>query len=140
MALDVKQLTDLSQNSTKAQRHLDQVRDFVDVVKKDAEELEGDVMASGNRIEELSSEVDKHLGEIKKLVEEQLNKIPVDEDVTKDAAKKLALYHDSIHQVIAWADTQKSNHTENSYWWRYWVSVLEHVMQDAAEKGELEKT
>ena len=140
MALDVKQLTDLSQNSTKAQRHLDQVRDFVDVVKKDAEQLEGDVMASGNRIEELSSEVDKHLGEIKKLVEEQLNKIPVDEDVTKDAAKKLALYHDSIHQVIAWADTQKSNHPENSYWWRYWVSVLEHVMQDAAEKGELEKT
>lgn len=140
MALDVKQLTDLSQHSAKARRHLDQVRDFVDLIKKDAEHLEGDVMSSGNRIEELSSEVDKHLEEIKKLVETQLNKIPVDEEMTKDAAKKLALYHDSIHQVIAWADTQKSNHPENSYWWRYWVSVLEHVMQDAAEKGELEKT
>ena len=139
MALDVKQLTDLSQNSEKARRHLDQVRDFVDVIKKDAEHFEGDVMASGDRIEELSSEVNKHLGEIKKLVEDQLNKIPVDEEVTKDAAKKLALYHDSLHQVIAWAETQKSNHPEASYWWRYWVSVLEHVMQDAAEKGELEK-
>ena len=140
MALDVKQLTDLSQHSAKAQRHLDQVRDFVDLVKKDADDLEGDVMTSGDRIEELSGEVDKHLQEIKKLVEDQLNKIPVDEEATKDAAKKLILYHDSLQQVIAWAEGQKSNHPENSYWWRYWVGVLENVMQDAAEKGELEKT
>ncbi len=140
MALDVKQLTDLSQNSAKAGRHLDQVRDFVDLIKKNAEHLEGDVMSSGDRIEELSIEIHKHLEEIKKLVDIQLNKIPVDEKTTKDAAKKLALYHDSLHQVIAWAETQKSNHPENSYWWRYWVSVLENVMQDAAEKGELEKT
>lgn len=139
MALDVKQLTELSQHSSKAQRHLDQVRDFVDLVKKDAEQLEGDVMGSGDKIEQLSSEVDKHLQEIKKLVEDQLNKVPIDEDATKDAAKKLILYHDSLHQVIAWADGQKSNHPENSYWWRYWVSVLDNVMQDAAYKGDLEK-
>ena len=139
MALDVKQLTDLSQHSAKARRHLDQVRDFVDLIKKDAEHLDGDVNASGERIEELSSEVNKHLEEIKKLVESQLNKIPVDPEATKDAAKKLALYHESLQQVIAWVESQKSNHPENSYWWRYWVSVLEHVMQDAAEKGELEK-
>jgi len=139
MALDVKQLTDLSQHSAKARRHLDQVRDFVDLVKKEAEHLEGDVGVSGDRIEELSSEVNKHLEEIKKLVETQLNKIPVDTDATKDAAKKLSLYHDSLQQVIAWVEGQKSNHPENSYWGRYWVSVLDYVMQDAAEKGELEK-
>lgn len=139
MALDVKQLTELSQHSSKAQRHLDQVRDFVDLVKKDAEHLDGDVAISGDKIEHLSSEVDKHLQEIKQLVEEQLNKVPIDEEATKDAAKKLILYHDSLPQVIAWADGQKSNHPENSYWWRYWVSVLDNVMQDAAYKGDLEK-
>ncbi len=139
MALDVKQLTDLSQHSAKARRHLDQVRDFVDLIKKDAEHLEGNVSTSGDRIEELSREVNKHLEEIKGMVETQLNKIPVDEEATKDAAKKLALYHESLNQVMAWVNGQKSNHSENSYWWRYWVSVLEHVMQDAAEKGELKK-
>lgn len=140
MALDVKQLTDLSQEAAKARRHLDQVRDFVDLIEKDAEDLEGDVAKPGERIEELSTEVGKNLDEIKNIVETQLNKQPVDPEQTKDAAKKLILYHDSLHQVIAWADTQKSNHPENSYWWRYWVGVLENVMETAAEKGELEKT
>ena len=139
MALDAKQLTDLSKETNKARRQLEQILDFVDLINKDAENLEGDVTPAGEKIKELSTELGENIEEIKTRVETQLNKLPVDPEQTKDAANKLILYHESIHQVIAWAETQKSNHTENSYWWRYWVGVLENVMQIAAEKGELEK-
>ena len=39
------------------------------------------------------------------------------------------LYHGDIHQVLAWADGQKSNYKEDSYWWRYWVGIIDCVMQ-----------
>jgi len=139
MALDAKQLTDLSKETTKARYHLDQVLDFVDLINKNAEYLEGDVTTAGEEIKKLSTELGKLIEEIKTQVESQLNKIPLDPEQAKDAAQKLMLYHESVHQVIAWAETQKSNHAKNSYWWRYWVGVLENVMQIAAEKGDLKK-
>jgi len=139
MSLDAKGLTDLSKETDKARHRLDQILDFVDLINKDAENLEGDVTPAGDRIKELSTELGKHIEEIKAQVQTQLNKLSIDPEQTKDAANKLILYHESLHQVIAWAETQKSNHAENSYWWRYWVGVLENVMQIAAEKGDLEK-
>ena len=129
MGLDAKELTDLSKEIMKARRHLDNILDFVDLINNDAKKLEGDVTPAGDQIKELSGKMGKYIVEIEKQVETELNKIPINPEDTKDAASKLNLYHGNIHQVISYADTQKSNYKENSYWWRYWVSVLDNVMQ-----------
>lgn len=139
MALSVKELTDLSNETVRARARLDQLLDFVDVVSKDAEELEGDINPASEKIKELTEAMRKPVQDISDVIETQLNKIPIDREETKEAATKLMLYHGSAHQVLAWAETQKSNHKEGSYWFRYWVDILENVMQQQAESGKLEK-
>lgn len=129
MSLNAKELTDLSKETTKASLNLDKLLDFVDVINKNAEEIEGDTSKATGSISELSSKIAPHINEIKDRIEEQLNKIEIDPEETKDAAEKLLLYHGNIHQVISWADVQKGAHKMDSYWWRYWVGVLENVMQ-----------
>ena len=129
MPLNAKELTDLSKETTKASLNLDKILDFVDVINKNAEEIEGDTGKPTGAISELADKIAPHINTIKDLIEEQLNKIEVDPEETKDAAEKLLLYHGNIHQVISWADVQKSAHKKDSYWWRYWVGVLENVMQ-----------
>ncbi len=141
MAIDARQLTDLSKEAMKARSNLDKILDFVDLVNNKAEEIEGDLAAPGNEIKRVADEMGVFIERIKEQIDAQLNKIPIDPVVTKEAAQKLLLYHGDLHQVIAWADTQKSAHKENSYWWRYWVSVLENVMQleIAKESGAVKK-
>jgi len=129
MGLSVKELTDLSKETIKARRNLDNILDFVDLINNNSDKLEGDVTPAGDHIKELSDKMGKFIEEIKGQVETELDKIPIDPEATKDAASKLHLYHSNIHQIISMAGTQKSNHKENSYWWRYWVSVLDNVMQ-----------
>ncbi|HVY55085.1 MAG TPA: hypothetical protein VHC46_04950 [Thermodesulfobacteriota bacterium] len=129
MALNAKELTDLSKETTKASLNLDKILDFVDVINKNAEEIEGDTGKATGAISELANKIAPYIIEIKDLIEDQLNKIEIDPEETKDAAEKLLLYHGNIHQVISWADVQKSAHKKDSYWWRYWVDVLENVMQ-----------
>jgi hypothetical protein len=135
MPENVKDLTDLSKESLKARANLDRILDFVDLINKKAEEIEGDVVGPGDGIKELSDKMGEYIDLIKKRVEAQLDKIPVDPEETKEAAEKLLLFHGSLPQVIAWADTQKSGHKQNSYWWRYWVSVLENALQLEIAKG-----
>lgn len=129
MALNAKELTDLSKETTKASLNLDRLLDFVDVINKNAEEIEGDTSKATGAISELSTKIAPYIIEIKDRIEDQLNKLEVDPEETKEAAEKLLLYHGNIHQVISWADVQKNAHRKDSYWWRYWVGVLENVMQ-----------
>ncbi|HML93921.1 MAG TPA: hypothetical protein PKC29_00650 [Thermodesulfobacteriota bacterium] len=131
----VKELTDLSKESMKARANLDRILDFVDLINKRAEEIEGDVVTPGDGIKELSDKMGEYIDQIKSSVDGELDKIPVDPEETKEAAEKLLLFHGSLPQVIAWADTQKSGHKQNSYWWRYWVSVLENALQLEIAKG-----
>jgi hypothetical protein len=133
MGLSAKELTELSNEVMRARRNLDRILDFVDLINKDAEKLEGDVTPAGNQIKEISDKLGKSIEEISIQVETQLNKIPIDPEETKDAASKLGLYHGTVHQVISYADTEKSKYKENSYWWRYWVSILDNVMQQEIE-------
>ena len=88
MALNAKELTDLSKETTKASLNLDKILDFVDVINKHAEEIEGDTNKSTAPISELASKIVPHISEIKDLIEEQLNKIEIDPEETKDAAEK----------------------------------------------------
>jgi len=129
MALNAKELTDLSKESMKARLNVDKILDFVDVINKNAEELEGDMVHASEAVKELADKIGPYIEEIKNQVETQLDKLQVDPEEAKDAAEKLLLYHGTIHQVISWADVQKNAHKQNSYWWRYWVDVLENVMQ-----------
>ena len=129
MALNAKELTDLSKESMKARLNVDRILDFVDVINKNAEELEGDPVQASEAIKELADKIGPYIEEIKDQIETQLDKLQVDPEEAKDAAEKLLLYHGTIHQVISWADVQKNAHKQNSYWWRYWVDVLENVMQ-----------
>jgi hypothetical protein len=129
MALNAKELTDLSKESMKARLNVDRILDFVDVINKNAEELEGDPVQASGAIKELADKIGPYIEEIKDQIETQLDKLQVDPEEAKDAAEKLLLYHGTIHQVISWADVQKNAHKQNSYWWRYWVDVLENVMQ-----------
>lgn len=129
MAINAKELTDLSKESMKARLNLDKILDFVDLVNKNSEELEGAMIQACEGIKELAEMIGPYIDEIKNQIETQLDKIPVDPEETKDAAEKLFLFHGTIHQVISWADVQKNAHKPNSYWWRYWVDVLENVMQ-----------
>jgi hypothetical protein len=129
MALNAKELTDLSKESMKARLNVDKILDFVDVINKNAEELEGDPVQASEAVKELADKIGPYIEEIKDQIETQLDKLQVDPEEAKDAAEKLFLYHGTIHQVISWADVQKNAHKQNSYWWRYWVDVLENVMQ-----------
>ena len=133
MGLNAKELTELSKQTSKARHNLDNLLDFVDLMNKNDEELEGNVTPAGEQIKELSSQMGKYVKEIQDIIDAELDKIPLDPEEIKEAAKKLGLYHGNIHQVIAWADTQKSNYKENSYWWRYWVGILENVMLQEVE-------
>lgn len=133
MELSPKELTELSKHAAKARRNLDNLLDFVDLMNNDSEKLEGDITPAGEQIKQLSNEMSKYVDEIKTLIDAQLDKIPINPEETKDAASKLGLYHGTIHQVISYADTEKSKHKENSYWWRYWVSILDNVMQQEIE-------
>lgn len=135
MTDSVKELTDLSKESLKARANLDRILDFVDLINKKAEEIEGDIVGPGDGIKEISDKMGEYIDQIKKHVDAQLDKIPVDPEEAKEAAEKLLLFHGSLPQVIAWADTQKSGHKQNSYWWRYWVSVLENALQLEIAKG-----
>ncbi len=129
MALNAKELTDLSKESMKARLNVDKILDFVDVINKNAEELEGDPVQASGAVKELADKIGPYIEEIKNQIETQLDKLQVDPEEAKDAAEKLLLYHGTIHQVISWADVQKNAHKQNSYWWRYWEDVLENVMQ-----------
>jgi len=133
MGLGVKELTELSKEVMKARRNLDHILDFVDLINNDNKKLEGDVTPAGDQIKEISDKMGKSIEEISIQVETELNKIPIDLEATKDAASKLGLYHGTVHQVISYADTEKSKYKENSYWWRYWVSILDNVMLQEIE-------
>ena len=138
MALDAKQLTDLSKEGMKARANLDRILDFVDLMNKKAEELDNDIESTGEKIRNLADKIGDYIDEIKDQVDTELNKIEINPEETKEAAEKLFLYHGTVHQVISWADTQKSAYKEGSYWWRYWVSVLDNVMQlEVAKNSEM---
>ena len=104
MALNAKELTDLSKESMKARLNVDKILDFVDVITKNAEELEGDMVHASEAIKELADKIGPYIEEIKNQIETQLDKLQVDPEEAKDAAEKLLLYHGTIHQVISWAD------------------------------------
>ena len=59
MALNAKELTDLSKETTKASLNLDKILDFVDVINKNAEEIEGFPLEPDRRGKERHRRIDR---------------------------------------------------------------------------------
>lgn len=133
MAITAQELTKLLTETKKAIDALDKVLDYVDVINNNLDDLPADVKTSGDGIKRQASEIGKYIEEIRHHINSELDKIPLDEDQVKEAANKLLLYQGDISQVIHWAEGQKRNHRENSYWWRYWQAVSDII---EAQKGQ----
>ena len=130
MSLDPKELSGCLKEVKKAQDSLDNLLDFVDLMKNVKDSFPADVVTPAEKIKEISSAAAPFIKEIKDIFNGELNKIPVSEEEVLDAAKKLVLYHGDHMQVLIWAEQQKSNHEPESYWWRYWEGIIENVKQD----------
>ena len=61
MALNAKELTDLSKESMKARLNVDRILDFVDVINKNAEELEGDPVQASEAVKELADKIGPYI-------------------------------------------------------------------------------
>ena len=133
MSLDPKELTGCLKEVQKAQKSLDNLLDFVDLMKNVKESFPGDVATPAEKIREISSTVAPYIKEIKAAFDEELNKVPINDEEVEDAAKKLVLYHGDHMQVLIWAEQQKANHEPDSYWWKYWDGITENVKKDMAE-------
>ncbi len=134
MAITAQELTKLLMETKKARESLDKVLDYVDLINNHLDDLPADVKTSGSGIRDHASEIDKHIQEIRHHINTVLNKIPIDTDEVKDAAKKLLLYQGDIFQIINWAETQKKGHEENSYWWRYWQAVYDILKEQKGQR------
>ncbi len=133
MSLDPKELTKCLKEVKKAQDSLDNILDFVDLMKNIKESFPGDVVTPAEKIKEISSAAAPYIKEIKAVFDVELNKIPIKDEEVADAAKKLVLYHGDYMQVLIWAEQQKANHDPDSYWWRYWDGITGNVKEDMAQ-------
>ena len=133
MSLDPKELTKCPKEVKKAQDSLDNILDFVDLMKNIKESFPGDIVTPAEKIKEISSATAPYIKEIKAIFDGELNKIPINDEEVADAAKKLVLYHGDHLQVLIWAEQQKVNHDPDSYWWRYWDGITGNVKEDMAQ-------
>ena len=133
MSLDPKELTKCLKEVKKAQDSLDNILDFVDLMKNIKESFPGDVVTPAEKIKEISRAAAPYIKEIKAVFDVELNKIPINDEEVADAAKKLVLYHGDHMQVLIWAEQQKANHDPDSYWWRYWDGITGSVKEDMAQ-------
>lgn len=127
MSLTVKDLTHLQKEIKKARDTVDRMLDFVDLMNSASDRIEGDVEPPSSNIREKAESIGDSIGEIKVMVDNQLDKFPIDEEEIKSAANKLLLYQGDAGQVIIWAEQQKANHKEGSYWWKYWQGICEEM-------------
>ena len=134
MAITAQELTKLLTETKKARDALDKVLDYVDLINNKLEDLPADVKTSGDGIKGQASEIEKYIEEIRHHINSELDKIPLDDNQVREAANKLLLYQGDISQVIDWAEGQKRNHPENSYWWRYWQGVSDIIKKQQGEQ------
>ncbi|MGH7890612.1 MAG: hypothetical protein ACRENF_08690 [Thermodesulfobacteriota bacterium] len=134
MAITAEELTKLLTETKKAREALDKVLDYVDLINNNLDNLPADVKSSGEAVKDHASEIEKYIENTKRLINSELDKIPLDKDQVKEAANKLLLYQGDVSQVVHWAEGQRRNHPENSYWWRYWQAVSDIIKMQKAQQ------
>lgn len=127
MSLDAKEYTKMLDEFKKGRKAADFLLDFADLIKANAELISGDTQNSIEKITDAANSVHSSIEQLTTSVNEDLNKIPLDENEIKDAGKKLLLYQDKQH-VIIHCQQQMANHQKGSYWYNYWEGILNNIL------------
>lgn len=123
-AKDYSKLLDEIKKSRKA---ADFLLDFVDLINANSDIISGDIKAPTDMITEAAQSIHSSIKTITTVVNEDLNKIPLDKNEIKDAAKKLLLYQDKQH-VLIHTQQQMANYQEGSYWFNYWKGIQDQLL------------
>ena len=127
MPPNAKEYTKLLDEIKKSRKAADFLLDFVDLINANSDMITGDIKNPAQKIADAAESMHSSIDELTSAVNEDLNKIPLDEAEINDAAKKLRLYQDKQH-VIIHAQQQMANHEKDSYWFKYWEGILNYTL------------
>ena len=135
MAFTAKELTKHLKELKKTQESLDQILDFSDLIIKEDEKFDADLKTPADRIKDTSDAITQSIKEFNDIFNEELDKLPLDDDEVREAAEKLLLSHGEKMQVLIWGEQQKVNFKEGSYWWNYWTGIIEYIHEKEGKKS-----
>lgn len=135
MSLNVTELTTYIKEVQRAKNSLDKLRDFVDLMKKDNDKIEGNLETPAKNIEQTFDTISSSVHDLDKIFNSELDKVPVSDEEVADAAQKLILYHGDAMQLLIWSEQQRVNYKEGSYWWKYWKGISDKANEEIAKKG-----
>jgi len=127
MAPNAKDFTKLLDEFRKSRNAADFLLDFVDLINANSDLISGDTKSNADKITDAAQSIHSSIEELTTAVNEDLNKIPLDELEIKDAGKKLLLYQDKKH-AISHCQHQMANYQKDSYWYNYWEFVLNDIL------------
>lgn len=127
MAPTAQDYTKLLEEIKKSRNAADFLLDFADLIKANSDLISGDTESNAQKISQAAESVHSSVEELITVVNEDLNKIPLDEHELKDAGKKLLLYQDKQHAILH-CQQQMANHQKGSYWYKYWEFVLNDLL------------
>ena len=116
MAPNARDYSKLLDEMKKSRKATDFLLDFVDLINSNSDMISGDTKSATDKITEAAQSIHTNIETLTTVVNEDLNKIPLDEHEIKDAGKKLLLYQDKQH-VILHSQQQMANHQKGSYWY-----------------------
>ncbi len=127
MAPNARDYSKLLDEMNKSRKAADFLLDFVDLINSNSDMISGDTKSATDKITEAAQSIHTNIETLITVVNEDLNKIPLDELEIKDAGKKLLLYQDKQH-VILHSQQQMANHQKGSYWYNYWEGILNYIL------------
>ncbi len=127
MSLDAKEYTKILDEFKKGRKAADFLLDFADLIKANSDLISGETQNSIDKITDAAQAVHSSIEQLTTSVNEDLNKIPLDENEIKDAGKKLLLYQEKQH-VIMHCQQQMANNQKGSYWYNYWEGILNNIL------------
>jgi hypothetical protein len=127
MAPNAQDYTKLLDEFKKSRNAADFLLDFVDLIKANSDFISGDTKSNAEKIANAAESIHSSVEELTTAVNEDLNKIPIDELELKDAGQKLLLYQDKQHAILH-CQHQMANHQKGSYWYKYWEFILNDIL------------
>ena len=127
MAPNARDYSKLLDEMNKSRKAADFLLDFVDLINSNSDMISGDTKSATDKITEAAQSIQTNIETLTTVVNEDLNKIPLNELEIKDAGKKLLLYQDKQH-VILHSQQQMANHQKGSYWYNYWEGILNYIL------------
>jgi hypothetical protein len=130
MPPNARDYTKLLDEIKKSRKAADFLLDFVDLINSNSDMISGDTKSATDKITEAAESIHTNMENLTTVVNEDLNKIPLDELEIIDAGKKLLLYQDKPH-AISHSQQQMANYQKGSYWYNYWEGILNNILNKA---------